>query len=107
MPQADENMNNAKEGIEQKIRTERLTRSNVLSEYEKAKKMGINYDIRKDIYNEVQSFGMSTLINFHNNYVAGKNRVVMVLGDKERLDMDVLKEYGEIKFLTLEDIFGY
>ena len=40
MPQADENMNNAKEGIEQKIRTERLTRSKVLSEYEKAKKNG-------------------------------------------------------------------
>ena len=35
MPQSDENMNNAKEGIEQKIRTERLTRSKVLSEYEK------------------------------------------------------------------------
>ncbi len=31
----------------------------------------------------------------------------MILGDKEKLDMDVLKEYGEIKFLTLEDIFGY
>tara|TARA_B100000683_G_scaffold194833_1_gene187866 strand:- start:444 stop:944 length:501 start_codon:yes stop_codon:yes gene_type:complete len=107
MPQADENMNNAKEGIEQKIRTERLTRSKVLSEYEKAKKMGINYDIREDIYNEVQSFDMNTLIDFHNNYVAGKNRVVMILGDKERLDMEVLKEYGEIKFLTLEDIFGY
>ena len=50
---------------------------------------------------------MNTLIDFHNNYVAGKNRVVMILGDKERLDMEVLKEYGEIKFLTLEDIFGY
>ncbi|MAO72429.1 MAG: peptidase M16 [Flavobacteriales bacterium] len=107
MPQADENMNNAKEGIEQKIRTERLTRSKVLSEYEKAKKMGINYDIREDVYNEVQSFDMNTLIDFHNNYVAEKNRVVMILGDKDRLDMDVLNEYGEIKFLTLEDIFGY
>ena len=107
MPQADENMNNAKEGIEQKIRTERLTRSKVLSEFEKAKKMGINYDIREDVYNQIQSFDMNTLVDFHNNYVAGKNRVVMILGDKERLDMEVLNEYGEIKFLTLEDIFGY
>lgn len=107
MPKADENMNNAKEGIEQKIRTERLTRSKVLSEYEKAKKMGINYDIREDIYNEVQSFDMNTLFDFHNNYIAGKNRIVMILGDKEKLDMEVLKEYGEIKFLSLEDIFGY
>ena len=32
---------------------------------------------------------------------------MVILGDKEKLDMDVLKEYGEIKFLTLEDIFGY
>ncbi|MAR39492.1 MAG: peptidase M16 [Flavobacteriales bacterium] len=107
MPQADENMNNAKEGIEQKIRTERLTKSKILSEYEKAQKMGINYDLREDIYNKVQNFDMTTLLDFHNNYVAGKNRVVMILGDKEKLDMDVLKEYGEIKFLTLEDIFGY
>ena len=107
MPQADENMYNAKEGIEQKIRTERLTKSKILSEYEKAQKMGINYDIREDIYNEVQNFDMTSLLDFHNNYVAGTNRVVMILGDKEKLDMDVLKEYGQIKFLTLKDIFGY
>ena len=107
MPQASENMNNAKEGIEQKIRTERLTRSRILSEYEKAIKMGITYDIRKDIYNEVQSFDMNNLLDFHNNYISGQNRVVMILGDKERLDMEVLKEYGEINYLSLDDIFGY
>jgi predicted Zn-dependent peptidase len=107
MPQASENMNNAKEGIEQKIRTERLTRSRILSEYEKAIKMGITYDIREDIYNEVQSFDMNNLLDFHNNYISGQNRVVMILGDKERLDMEVLKEYGEINYLSLDDIFGY
>ena len=37
MPEAESNMNNAKEAIEQKIRTERLTKSRVLSEYEKQK----------------------------------------------------------------------
>ena len=107
MPRADQTMYNAKEGIEQKIRTERLTKSKVLFEYEKAKRMGINYDIRKDIYAEVQSFDMSDLIDFHNNYVAGKNRVLMVLGDKQKLDINILEEYGEVKYLTLEDIFGY
>ena len=35
MPEAETNMNNAKEAIEQKIRTERLTKSKILSEYEK------------------------------------------------------------------------
>ncbi|MGY8989081.1 MAG: insulinase family protein, partial [Flavobacteriales bacterium] len=107
MPESSENMENAKEGIEQKIRTERLTKSRVLSEYEKSQKMGIHSDIRKNIYDEVLSFDMSSLIDFHNSHIAGKNRVIMVLGDKENLDLEVLKQYGEIKFLSLKDIFGY
>ena len=31
----------------------------------------------------------------------------MVLGDKQKLDINALEEYGEVKYLTLEDIFGY
>jgi zinc protease len=107
MPESSENMSNSQEGIIQKIRTERLTKSRILSEYEKAVKMGIDYDIRENIYNEVQEMDMITLKDFHNLHIAPANRIVMVLGDKDNLDLEVLKEYGEIKFLTLEDIFGY
>ena len=100
-------MNNAKEAIEQKIRTERLTKSRILSEYEKAQKLGINHDVRKDVYDGVQSFDMDNLREFHNSHISSGIRVVMVLGSKEDLDLDVLKQYGEIVPLTLEDVFGY
>lgn len=107
MPEAETNMSNAKEAIEQKIRTERLTKSRVLTEYEKHQKLGFNYDSRKDLYKSVQDFDMTSLREFHNSHISGGNRVVMVLGSKEDLDLDVLKQYGEIKELTLEDVFGY
>ena len=107
MPEAETNMNNAKEAIEQKIRTERLTKSKILSEYEKALKLGVNHDVRKDVYDGVQSLDMSSLKDFHNSHISSGTRVVMVLGSKEDLDLDVLKQYGEIKQLTLEDVFGY
>ena len=107
MPEAESNMNNAKEAIEQKIRTERLTKSRVLSEYEKAKKLGIDYDIRQSLYNEVQNFNMNSLKEFHSSNISVGNRVVMVLGSKNELDLAVLKKYGEIKHLTLKDVFGY
>ena len=107
MPQSEENMENAKKGIEQKFRTERITKSKLLSSYENAIKIGIDYDIRESVYNEVKDMDMTTLLNFHNSHISGENRVVMVLGSKENLDLEVLKNYGEIKFLSLEDIFGY
>ena len=50
---------------------------------------------------------MSNLRDFHNSHISSGTRVVMVLGSKEDLDLDVLKQYGEIKHLTLEDVFGY
>ena len=31
----------------------------------------------------------------------------MVLGSIDELDMDLLKTYGEVSVLTLEEIFGY
>ena len=107
MPESDANMNNAKEAIEQKIRTERLTKSRVLNEYEKHQKLGINHDYRQDIYESIKNFDMSSLIDFHNSHIANGTRVVMVLGAKENLDLEALKKYGEIKHLTLNDVFGY
>lgn len=107
MPKAETNMNNAKEAIIQRIRTERLTKSKVLSEYEKAQEQGVNYDMRTDLYNQVQAFNVDSLNDFHNSHIANRNRVVMVLGAKSDLDLSVLKEYGEIKHLTLEEVFGY
>ncbi|MDG2450883.1 MAG: insulinase family protein, partial [Saprospiraceae bacterium] len=107
MPEAESNMKNAKEAIEQKIRTERLTKSKVLLEYEKAYKLGIKHDVRKDLYEAVKKFDMNSLKEFHNSYISNGTRVIMVLGSKDNLDLDVLKQYGEIKHLTLEDVFGY
>ena len=107
MPVAETNMENAREGIVQKIRTERLTKSQVLSEFEKANKMGIDYDIRKDLYSQVQDFTMNDLQNFHQSHINTENKVIMILGSKDELDLESIKKYGEIIFLSLEDIFGY
>ena len=59
------------------------------------------------MYESVQTYDMNTLKEFHNSHIAGGTRVVMVLGSKDDLDLEVLKQYGEIVHLTLEDVFGY
>ena len=107
MPEAEINLTNAKESILKKIRTERLTKASVLNQYEKAFKMGVDYDLRKDIFNQVEEFDMKSLVDFHNTHMNNNTRVVMVLGSKDDLDLDVLKKYGKIEHLSLEDVFGY
>ncbi len=107
MPEAESNMKNAKESIEQKIRTERFTKSMVIDEYLRAKKLGLDYDIRKDLFDVVENFDMTNLKDFHDSYIAKGDRVIIVLGKKDELDLNVLANYGEVEYLTLEDVFGY
>ncbi|MEC8853389.1 MAG: insulinase family protein, partial [Bacteroidota bacterium] len=83
MPESESNMESAQEGVIQKIRTERLTKSRILSEYQKAEKMGVAYDIRQDIYKSVPNFTMDDLSNFHNSYIKNDNYTIMVLGNKD------------------------
>ncbi len=107
LPESQENIEIAKESIEQKIRTERITKSNILAEYIKARKIGVDYDIRKTIYDNIESLKVSDLMKFHNTHIKSDSRVITILGPLKELDLDILSEYGKIINLTLEDVFGY
>lgn len=107
MPESEHLFNAAKNAVVQKIRTERITKSGVLFSYERAKRLGLDYDLRKDIFEKVQPMKLEEVKSFHNNYFKGKNFNILVLGDKKKLDIPTLQKYGEVKYLTLEDVFGY
>ncbi len=107
LPKSPELFASAKNGILQKISTERLTRTEVLFNYEEAVRLGHPYDIRKDIYREALTLTLSDIEKFHRKHFVNKKHVMLVLGKKENLDMDTLRKYGTIKELALKDIFGY
>jgi predicted Zn-dependent peptidase len=107
MPKSELLFEASKEAILQKIQTERITKIAVLFTYERALKLGLDYDYRKDIYTAVPKFTFNDMNAFHEKYIKGKKYTVMVLGDKDKLDMPTLNKYGTVKFLTLEEVFGY
>ncbi len=107
MPVSESSWNNAREAIIQKIRTERIQNASVLFNYERARKLGVDYDVRKDIFTAAPAMTITEVNNFHKKYISGGNYNIIVLGKKEKLNLDALGKYGEIKYLTLEEIFGY
>jgi hypothetical protein len=48
IPKSEATFNNAKESVLKAMQTERITKDGVLFAYESAKKLGIDYDKRKD-----------------------------------------------------------
>lgn len=107
MPKSESSFKASKESIIQSIRTERITKANILFNYEMAQKLGHDHDIRKDIYQQVPSITFEQLKSFEDTHIKNKQYTILVIGKKESLDIPTLEKYGKVTFLTLEDIFGY
>jgi predicted Zn-dependent peptidase len=108
MPQSDISLRDSKEAIIERIRTERITKEDILYRYERQKRMGTeDRDIRKDIYEQVSTLEMEDLMAFFDQYIKDKKYTILVLGDTDKLDLAALENFGSVKELNLEEIFGY
>ncbi|MDF2438711.1 MAG: peptidase domain protein [Bacteroidota bacterium] len=107
MPDSKNNFLASQEAIIQGIRTERITKEKILFNYEDAKKLGLDYDIRKDIFSAVPKMTFNDVKAFEEEHMKGKPYTILVLGKKDGLDIKTLEKYGKVSFLSLEDVFGY
>lgn len=107
MPKADVSFNSAKEVVLQEIRSERITKSGILFNYEEAVKFGNKTDVRKEIFEKVSTMSFDEMAKFQETIIKNKPVTVLVVGKKDKIDFQTLSKYGEVKELTLKDIFGY
>ena len=90
-----------------KIETERITRTGILFDYEEARKLGLDHDIRRDIYASVPSMNYQTIDDFQKQYIKNQHYTILVLGSRDKVDLKKLAQYGPVKELSLEEVFGY
>ncbi len=107
MPRAEMQFKQACEGIVKQINTERITNKDLFWEYLSNADRGIDYDIRKDIYNKANTITLDEFETFFNEHIKGKNYTYMVLGRKSDLDKKALSQLGKVNELSMEEIFGY
>jgi zinc protease len=89
------------------LESEWITGEGIFSAYDRATKRGLNYDIRKEMYEKIPSISMTDLKGFFDKHIKGKSFTYLIIGKKENVDFKVLESLGTVKELTLDEIFGY
>ena len=107
MPELPKNLELAKNQVKKDIQTERITQDGIIYNYLNAKNLGLNDDIRKKMYETVDKITMADVKKFHQNYFSGKPYTYAIVASEKRVSMDDMKKLGEVKKLSLEEIFGY
>ena len=107
MSQAPTKFEASKEFVLNNMRTERIIKSNIFWTYMNMQRYGIDYDVRKPIFEKIQSMTFDDLNTYFNAHIKPANHSVLIIGKKDQINFNYLKKYGEIKEIPLETLFGY
>lgn len=107
MPLVEEQVETARQSIMKKIETDRITDADIYWTYRRNEKLGYPTDLRKDSYKFIQTATLEDLKQFHSDKIKGRKFDMLVMADKDEIDMEYLKSQGDVVELSLEEVFGY
>jgi predicted Zn-dependent peptidase len=106
-PESEKTFNAVKNQILADMRVTRITRNNIFEHYIDAKRLGYDYDPRKDIFEKVPNISLSDIKLFHEKYVKNKPVSYYIIADTTKLDKNFPVSLGQVHKVTQEEIFGY
>lgn len=107
MPESENAFKLAKDALLTRLRTQRITKSDVLWSYLSAQDLGLTTDRRKELFEKAQTMTLEDVKKFQEEWIKGRTYTYCILGDEKELDLKGLQKYGPITRLTREEIFGY
>ncbi len=107
IPEIASNIEFAKSSIKKDIETQRITQDGIIFNYLDAELKGNKEDLRIKKYAAVNSIGYKELKDFHTRNIANKAYTYAVVASENKIKMEDLQKLGEVKKLSLEEIFGY
>ena len=79
----------------------------IIYSYLAAKQRGIDYDLRRKVYEQLPTLTLEDIVKFENENMARKPWRYLILGDEKNLDIKALEKIAPIKRISTEEIFGY
>ena len=107
IPQSETAFRIAKDALTKRLQSQRTTKFSLINAWLSAKRMGIDYDINKNIYAALPALQLSDIVRFEQQQMASKPYRYVILGDEKELDMKSLEQIAPIRRLSTEEIFGY
>ncbi|MBD3905227.1 insulinase family protein [Chryseobacterium sp. Ch-15] len=107
LPEVPVQFENAKNSALKQIASTRITRTNIFFNTLRLKKLGINYDFRKDIYHQIENLKFNDVKDFYQTEIKPIQFNTAIIGKKENLNLEAVEQMGTFKEVGLKEIFGY
>ena len=107
IPQSEASFQIAKDALTKRLASQRTTKFGLINAWLVARDRGIDYDLNQRIYEALPALTLKDIVDFEQQQMAHKTYRYVILGDEKELDLAGLLQYGNIKRVSTEEIFGY
>ena len=96
----------AKNALIRQMETSRLSFRNIIDTVQGWEELGLEEkDPRKEQLEAIKKLTLKDLKKFVETKIYGNKMVLSVVGDKKRIDLDKLAEFGDVKEVNFDDIY--
>ncbi len=107
IPESEASFKIAKDGLTKQLQSLRTTKFGIINAWLTAQDRGIDYDLNQRIYEALPNLTLKDIVDFEQKQMAHKTYRYVILGNERELDLASLLQYGNIKRVSTEEIFGY
>jgi predicted Zn-dependent peptidase len=106
LPGSEERFVEAKNAVVNQYKTGKIGFRGVNSAVQSWEELGLTSDPRKKRYAAIDASNMETMMNFVDGHIRNKPKLISIVGDKSKIDLEALKKHGRIIEINQAQIFN-
>jgi len=107
LPASPERFEETKKSVLNHYRTGKLGFRDVLGAVRSWERLEVPIDPRRARFEKVQGMNLGEVLQFQKEHLKGRARLISIVGDKQKFDLEQLKKSGAVTELALKDIFVF
>ncbi|AZA76288.1 insulinase family protein [Chryseobacterium sp. G0186] len=107
LPKSEQLFETAKSGLKKSIASERISQDGIIFSYLKSQRLGNNFDMRKNTYEQAPKLSFADINTFHDKEMKNKNYTYCIVAAQDKVKEADMQKLGEVKKLNLTEVFGY
>lgn len=105
MPRSPERFDIIRDSLDNQYRVSKVGFRNILGSVKSWERLGMKGDPREERYHEILQGDLDSLFAFYESEIRGKPKMISIVGPSAAIDKEKLAEHGEVRELTVEDVF--
>jgi len=107
LPASPERFADTRESIISRYRTGKLGFREILWAVRSWERLEVPIDPRKARFEKIQRLGLDDVLQFDKEHLQGRPKLISIVGDKNKIDLEKIRKDGAVTELELKDIFAF